>query len=52
MAPNFSGDINDDHISICQLNMLTMIVANKCLKEGGNLVMKTLSGPQENDFYV
>jgi 23S rRNA (uridine2552-2'-O)-methyltransferase len=51
MAPNFEGEKDVDHMQICCLNALAMKVAEHNLKTGGSLLMKTLHGSQENDFF-
>lgn len=51
MSPNFSGDLDTDHLSIMDLNRMTIDVCTKNLKVGGVVVMKTLSGTMEKDAF-
>ncbi|EAS03933.3 ribosomal RNA large subunit methyltransferase (macronuclear) [Tetrahymena thermophila SB210] len=51
MAPNFSGDLDQDHLLIQDLNNMTIDVCTKNLKIGGTVVMKTLNGTLEKDVF-
>jgi 23S rRNA U2552 (ribose-2'-O)-methylase RlmE/FtsJ len=42
MAPNFSGDLDSDHLTIADMNHTTLQLCDKNLKIGGTLVLKTL----------
>lgn len=52
MAPNFEGDTDLDHIGIASLNHIVFRMCFNNLKIGGNVLMKTLQGSLENDFFV
>lgn len=52
MAPNFSGDKDVDHVGIAVLNKMTMKVCSHSLRTGGTLLMKSLNGTLENQFFV
>ena len=47
MAPNFSGDLDSDHIDITGLTDLAIKICDKHLRMGGFLLMKTLHGRLE-----
>ncbi|KAL4442318.1 hypothetical protein ABPG74_005659 [Tetrahymena malaccensis] len=51
MAPNFSGDLDMDHLLIQDLNNMTIDVCTKNLKIGGTVIMKTLNGTLEKDVF-
>jgi len=46
------GDLDVDHLSISELNKITMMIADNILKAGGTLIMKTLHGSLEKSFFV
>lgn len=48
MAPNFSGDLESDHLGIVELNERTIQICEKFLRNGGTLVMKSLQGSTES----
>lgn len=52
MAPNFSGDQDFDHMGIAVLNHIAFRMCFNNLKIGGSLVMKTLQGALEQNFFV
>jgi 23S rRNA methylase len=52
MAPNFSGDRDTDHMGIAVLNAIAFKVCSHCLRPGGTLLMKTLHGALEGEFFV
>lgn len=52
MAPNFEGDKDTDHMAISVLNALTLKVCFTNLRTGGTVIMKTLHGTMENNFFV
>lgn len=52
MAPNFEGDKDLDHMSISVLNHLAIRLCFNNLKIGGTVLMKTLQGSLEGDFFV
>ena len=52
MAPNTTGNRDVDFMSISELNMATLGSANKLLKKGGNLLMKTFHGKDEHQYFV
>jgi hypothetical protein len=47
-----TGDTDCDQMSISVLNVSTMVIANNSLKIGGNIVMKSLKGTLEKNFFV
>lgn len=51
MAPNFSGDLETDHLQILELNNMAIDVCTVNLRIGGTLVMKMLSGATEKDVF-
>jgi len=52
MAPNFCGSLDVDFYKISELNMLTMSLAQKMLRPGGSILVKTLSGADEPYYFV
>lgn len=52
MAPNFSGDMDIDHFGISILNGLCLKICSTSLRPGGTLLMKTLQGTLEGEFFV
>ncbi len=52
MAPNFSGDKDTDHMGISVLNAIALKVCSHSLRTGGTLLMKTLHGALEGEFFV
>ena len=52
MAPNFDGDKDSDHMAIASLNMLVVRLCFNNLNIGGTMLMKTLQGTLEGNFYV
>ena len=52
MAHNFEGDRDTDHMNIASLNHLVIRMCFNNLKIGGAVLMKTLQGSLEGDFYV
>ncbi len=52
MAPNFSGDVDIDHMEISVLNAITLKLCGFALRPGGTMLMKTLHGTLENEFFV
>ena len=49
MAPNFSGNLEDDHNEIVKLNIISVMVGIQLLR--GDIVMKTLAGPSEKEYF-
>lgn len=52
MAPNFTGDQDTDHMGISVLNAIALRVCMHNLRAGGSLIMKTLNGAMEKNFFV
>ena len=52
MSPNRMGDRDMDHMEMAVLNRLTLLVCSNSLKIGGSILMKTLHGSYENQFFV
>ena len=52
IAPNFVGSLEVDFLSISELNLNCVSLAQKLLKPGGNFVMKTLNGGDEANYFV
>ena len=52
MAPNFQGEKDIDHMEIAVLNHLVFRMCFNNLKIGGTVIMKTLQGSLEKNFFV
>ncbi|EGR34025.1 ribosomal RNA methyltransferase, putative, partial [Ichthyophthirius multifiliis] len=50
-APNFSGDLENDHLKTMELDYLVIQMASKFLKNGGFLLMKGFYGSMEKQYY-
>ena len=52
IAPNFEGDKDCDHMAIAMLNHMAFRLCFNNLKIGGTVLMKTLQGSFEGQFFV
>ena len=52
MAPEFCGELDLDFFKMTELNSVSLMAADKLLRPGGNLIMKTLQGSDERINFV
>lgn len=51
-VPDFMGERFVDHMKAINLNSIVVRFCEKNLKRGGTLLLKTMQGPCEQDFFV
>ena len=49
--PKYSGDLDKDFFKLRDLNRMAMKICDKNLKIGGTMVMKSLLGTYEHEFF-